>query len=319
MITTRQDILAYGKEALRTEAAIIQQLAESLDERFERVVEAILSTSGHLIVAGMGKSGIIGRKMSATFASTGTPSFFLHPGEAFHGDLGMVRPADTVFILSHSGETSEVLSIIPFFRDNGNLLIAMTGNLTSTLARHAHLNLHIPVDREACPLDLAPTSSTTAMLAMGDAVAVALMKARNFQPENFARFHPGGTLGRKLLVRVRDIMRVKDLPIVEEWTPVQTVIHTISLGRLGLAVVKKEGKLSGIITDGDIRRTMEAKEEHFFSLRAIDLMTPNPKTISPEAKLTEAAATMNRFKIGSLLVTEREELIGIIQVFDLKI
>lgn len=319
MIHLHTDIIECGKRALQTEANVIQQLAETLDEHFEHVIEAIMRTKGHLIVSGMGKSGLIGRKMAATFASTGTPSFFLHPGDAFHGDLGMVKEQDTILLISHSGETNEILNIIPFFRENGNTIIALTGNSSSTLAKHAHFSLIVAVDKEACPLDLAPTSSTTATLAMGDALAVSLMKTKDFQPENFARFHPGGTLGRRLLVRVRDVMRSTDLPFITGNATIQEVIHTVSLGRLGLAIVLSAQHPCGIITDGDIRRAMDTYQKNFFSLQAKDIMTANPKTILPDAKLTTAANLMNKHKIGSLLVLDGQKVQGVIQVYDLKL
>lgn len=319
MISVQSDIIDYGKEALKIEASVIQQLAEELNIDFEKAVKAILHTKGRLIVSGIGKSGLIGRKMAATFSSTGTPSFFLHPGEAFHGDLGMVGQEDIVLVISYSGETHEVINLLPYFKDNGNAIIALTGNPTSTLAKYAQFHLTITVSKEACPLDLAPTSSTTATLAMGDALAVVLMKIKNFKPENFARFHPGGTLGRRLLTKVRDVMCVSNLPLIQNWAPVSEIIHTISLCRLGLAVVVKENQLQGIITDGDIRRAMDNYQDTFFSLTAQELMNPTPKGIAPDAKLTEAAEMMNRYKINSLLVLEKQQVIGIIQVYDLKI
>jgi len=319
MTPTQYDVISYGKEALRIEASVIQQLAEELNSDFEQAVKAILYTKGRLIVSGIGKSGLIGRKMAATFSSTGTPSFFLHPGEAFHGDLGMVGQEDIVLLISYSGETHEVINLLPYFKDNGNTIVALTGNPISTLAKYAQFHLTITVSKEACPLDLAPTSSTTATLAMGDALAVVLMKIKNFKPENFARFHPGGTLGRRLLTRVRDVMSFSNLPLIQDWASVSEIIHTISLCRLGLAVVVKENQLQGIITDGDIRRAMDNYQDTFFSLKAKELMNPTPKIISPDAKLTEAAEIMHLYKISSLLVLEKQQIMGIIQVYDLKI
>ncbi|BDD10787.1 arabinose-5-phosphate isomerase [Fulvitalea axinellae] len=312
-------IMDYAREVFEIEAKSIADLTGLLTEDFERAVEATLEAKGKLIVSGMGKSGIIGKKIAATLASTGTPSFFMHPGEAFHGDLGMVAPDDIVLLISNSGETDEMLKIVPFFKDSGNKTIAMTGKPESRLARHSDFHLNIAVEKEACPLSLAPTSSTTATLAMGDALAVALMKVRNFREENFARFHPGGSLGRRLLTKVSDLMRSENLPVLAPDATAMEIIQRISKGRLGLVIIEDKGKVTGIITDGDVRRAMENLEEGFFRLKASEIMSKKPKHIEADARVTEAEELMTQYKINSLLVTHEERLLGVIQIYDLNI
>ena len=293
------------KKTFEIEAQSIADLSKQLTEDFALAVQAVLACKGKTIVTGMGKSGIIGKKIAATLASTGTPSFFLHPGEAYHGDLGMLSRGDVVIAISNSGETDEVLKIIPFFQAYELLVVAITGNPNSTLAKNAHFHLNVHVAHEACPLELAPTSSTTATLAMGDALAVALMNARNFQSEDFARFHPGGSLGRRLLTKVQDVMQTENLPTLLEDTDIKSCIQRISKGGLGLAVITDEQlKIQGVITDGDVRRAMETAEENFFKLKARDLMSASPKTIQPEAKITEAEELMNKHGIWALLVVD---------------
>lgn len=306
--------LDIAKTVFEIEAAAISNLTQLLNEDFDRAIDSILSSTGRVVVCGMGKSGLIGKKIVATFASTGTPSFFMHPGEAFHGDLGMVSAQDIFLALSNSGETEELIRLLPFLKDNGNTVIAMSGNPASTLAKNANYHLNIAVPQEACPFQLAPTSSTTATLVMGDALAVALMQARNFQPHDFARFHPGGSLGRKRLTRVKDEMVAKRLPLVKPNTPMLDVIHTMTDGRLGLCIV---GEGEGIITDGDLRRQLEVNAAELMRLCAKDIMTLNPRTIDADAKLTEAEAMMNEHKITSLLVTSNNRLAGIIQIYNL--
>ena len=315
------DILNYAKDVFKIEAQSISDLSDLLTDDFEKSIRSILESSGKLIVSGMGKSGIIGKKIAATLASTGTPSFFVHPGEAFHGDLGMISENDIVLLISNSGETNEVLSIIPFFKAHKNTLISMSGNPESTLAKNTDFHLNIAVKEEADPLQLAPTSSTTATLAMGDAIAVALMKERKFKAENFAKFHPGGSLGRRLLTKVEDEMRKDNLPILKTNATTKEIIHVISEGRLGLAVITgDQSKILGIITDGDIRRTMEEKEDDFFNLTANDFVKEKmPKTIAPKEKIEDAKNLMNAYKINSLLVAEDNRLVGVIQIYDLNI
>ncbi len=309
------DYQSIAKRVFDIEAQAISYLCEQLDEQFDQSVEAILTTQGRVVICGMGKSGLIGKKIMATLASTGTPCFFMHPGEAFHGDLGMVTSDDVFIALSNSGETEEVIKLIPFLKDNGNTIIAMTGRPNSTLAKNAHFHLNIAVPQEACPHQLAPTSSTTATLVMGDALAVALMEARQFQPQDFARFHPGGSLGRKLLTRVKHEMRSQKLPFIEASAPMKEVIHTMSKGRLGLCIVDHG---QGIITDGDLRRHMEQDAVGLMKKTAGDIMNPNPTTIDENTKLSEAEALMNEKKITSLLVTNTAcQVVGVIQIYDL--
>ncbi len=316
----KEHILELARRAIRTERESLANLEQSLGDSFAEAVQRILSSEGKCIVTGMGKSGLVGRKIAATLASTGTPSFFLHPGEAFHGDLGMISKEDVVLALSYSGETDEVLKIVPFIQANGNTLIAMTGNEDSTLARHADIHLNVHVESEACILQLAPTSSTTAQLAMGDALAVALMELRGFSSVDFARLHPGGSLGRRLLMTVGQVMRDHDLPIVTPDCSAVEMIHAISKGGLGLIVLMDAGTIRGIVTDGDVRRAMERLKEQFFSIRAMDIATTHPKTIRPEAKLIEAERQMARHKVTSLLVVdEAESLQGVIQIYDIKL
>ena len=253
--------LDIAKEVISIEAKEIQNMSKYLTTDFDSCIDEISSSKGKFIICGMGKSGLIGKKIAATLASTGTPSFFLHPGEAYHGDLGMIEKEDIVLLISNSGETDEVLKVIPFLQTQGNTIVSMTGNPKSSLALNSNYHLNTYVEKEACPLQLAPTSSTTACLVMGDVLAVCLMKKRNFKAENFALFHPGGSLGRRLLTRVENVMTSNDLPICKKENSVKEVIHTITKGKCGLAVVMENEVILGIITDGDIRRAMEEKEK----------------------------------------------------------
>ena len=313
-------IIEMAKEVFEIESQEILKLQYNLTDDFEKVVNTILTCKGKVIISGMGKSGIIGKKIAATLASTGTPSFFLHPGEAYHGDLGMIEKEDIVLLISNSGETDEVLKIIPFLKAQKNITISMSGNPKSTLAINTHYHLNISITKEACPLNLAPMSSTTATLVMGDAIAVALMKLRDFKDENFAKFHPGGSLGRRLLTTVDSVMKKDNLPICSSYTNIKDIIHKITDGKCGLVVVIDDNKINGIITDGDIRRAMETNEENFFSLKAKDLMTTTPKIIKANEKLVVASDMMSEAKVNSLLVVDNENyLIGIVQMYDLGI
>lgn len=305
-----EEYIRSAKAVFQTEAKAVLLAGERIGEDFGVAVDAIIRTPGRVIVCGMGKSGIVGKKMAATFASTGTPSFFMHPGEAYHGDLGMVTPDDVFVAISNSGETDEVVKLIPFLRENGNFLVAMTGNPSSSLAKAAHCHLHVGVEEEACPLNLAPTSSTTVTMAMGDAIAVSLMKARKFQPENFARFHPGGSLGRRLLRRVEDEMASGDLPFVSESTSVLEVLHTMSQGRLGVAVVKAESGW-GLITDGDVRRAIEVHRDNVFAKVARDLMSLNPACVHVGTRIEDALGLMDQRRITSLLVLDGNDVVGV--------
>lgn len=320
MNTIQQELLAVGRRTIAAEQEALKTMEMSLGEEFVSAVEIILGCRGKLIVTGMGKSGHIACKIAATLASTGTPSFFLHPAEAFHGDLGMISKEDVVLALSYSGETDEILKIIPFIHENGNKLIAMTGKPQSSLARNADVHLDIMVREEACILHLAPTSSTTAQLAMGDALATTLMHARKFTAMDFARLHPGGSLGRRLLMTVGHVMRKDDLPVVAADCTATEMIHRISKGGLGLIVIVEDGRVKGIVTDGDVRRAMERYRADFFGIHAIDIATLNPKTIAAERKLIEAEKCMSQYKINSLLVTSPDgHLEGVIQLYDIKL
>lgn len=313
------DTLQRAKEVFAIESNAIINLQNNLDDNFVQAIQAILDSRGKLIVSGMGKSGIIGSKIAATLASTGTPSFFLHPGEAYHGDLGMIEQDDIVLLISNSGETDEVLKLIPFLKEQGNKTISISSNPNSTLGQNTHFHLNIAVEEEACPLQLAPTASTTATLAMGDALAIVLMEKRKFQESDFAQFHPGGSLGRRLLTKVEDVMKRDNLPLVEVNTPITQIVQTISSSRLGLAVVMNDNTIQGVITDGDIRRAMENSQDSFFELLAMDLMSKNPKRIDAKVKLAEAQKRMTEEKVNSLLVVESSLLVGVIQIYDIGI
>ncbi|MGF1526355.1 MAG: SIS domain-containing protein [Candidatus Competibacterales bacterium] len=304
-----------ARRVLAIEAMAITDLAKRLTNDFDRAVAALLEARGRVVVSGMGKSGIVAQKISATLASTGTPSFFMHPAEAYHGDLGMVAPEDIFLALSHSGETEEVVRLVPFLRDNGNALVAMTGNDRSTLAQAARVHLDVAVAKEACPLQLAPTASTTAALAMGDALAVALMEAREFRSEHFARFHPGGRLGR-LFTRVEQVMRKEGLPVVHPESPMAEVVHTVSRGRLGVAIVAEGQRVVGIITDGDLRRAVESHLAGFAELIATQIMTKDPVTITSCTRLIDAQELMHRRNITALVVSHHGELQGVVHLHD---
>lgn len=308
-----------GRAVIETEAAAITALLERLDIRFEQACRYLLECQGRIVVTGMGKSGHIGCKIAATLASTGSPAFFVHPGEASHGDLGMITPQDVVLALSNSGETSELLIILPLLKRLGTPLIAMTGKTQSTLARESEVHLDVSVEKEACPLGLAPTSSTTAALVMGDALAVALLQARGFTAEDFALSHPGGSLGRRLLLHVSDIMHVDDaLPLVTEETSLHDTLEMMSAKGLGMtAVVDAEGTLRGIYTDGDLRRTLN-KPVDIHQTYVRDVMTRHCKTVSPDMLAAEALQMMDEMKINALLVVDdQQQLIGAFNMHDL--
>ena len=303
--------IEFAKEVFDIESKAISGLSNLLDDNFTNSVQCILGCKGRVIVCGMGKSGIIGKKIVATFASTGTPSFFMHPGEAYHGDLGMVTFADIFLALSNSGETEEVVKLLPFLKDNQNRVISMTGNVNSTLARASHFHLNIKVDAEACPLQLAPTASTTATLAMGDALAVTLMRARKFQPENFAKFHPGGSLGRRLLHRVEDEMQYDSLPFVSKDAGVLGLIRAMTASGLGICVV--DDKEQGVITDGDIRRAIETHGEALFSMRAEEIMSRQPISVGVGTRMEDALSLMEARRITSLLVMDGSAIVGVVK------
>ncbi|MFD0750107.1 SIS domain-containing protein [Mucilaginibacter calamicampi] len=306
-----------AKRVFDIEIESLQKVAASLDETFTKVVQAILACNGKVIVAGVGKSGIIGKKISATLASTGTPGFFLHPGDAFHGDLGILSPNDAVLLISYSGETDELLRIIPFLKWNKNLIISITGNATSTIAKNSNYHLNATISREACPLALAPTSSTTAALVMGDALAVALMEERGFKEEDFARFHPGGSLGRKLLTRVSDLMRTDDLPFIKTDASFTDVLMHMSTGRLGLVIVGSADAVEGVITDGDLRRAL-LKNPDTSKLSVTDMMTANPVIVNDNEFISAAEQVMMEMKITTLLVgsATQRTINGVYQIYN---
>ncbi|WP_393919308.1 KpsF/GutQ family sugar-phosphate isomerase [Campylobacter lari] len=309
------DAIKIAKEVFETESKTILDLCDNLDEGFNKAIELILSIKGRCVVSGMGKSGHIGAKIAATLASTGTPSFFMHPGEALHGDLGMLTSEDVLLAISNSGETEEVLKLIPVIKKRKIPLIVMVGNQNSTLAKQADIFINIAVKKEACPLQLAPTSSTTATLAMGDAIAVALMRARNFRPDDFALFHPGGSLGRKLLTRVGDLMVSSNLPIVSPESEFNELVDVMTSGKLGLCIVLENEKLVGIITDGDLRRALRANGKPRFDFKAKEIMSEKPKTIEASAMASEAEELMLKHKIKEIVVTQDEKIVGIIQLY----
>lgn len=310
-----KDYRKFAKEVFEIEAKAIADLSARLDKNFNESVETIVKSKGRLVITGVGKSGLVGAKISATLASTGTPSMFMHPVEAFHGDLGMLTKDDVVIAISYSGETEELLKLVPFIKSRNIKVIGMSGNPKSTLAQNSNYHLNVQVHKEACPLELAPTSSTTATLAMGDALAVALMKAKNFKPEDFAKFHPGGSLGRKLLTTVESCMVKSNLPTVDTNDTMQQVIHIMNKCRLGIAVVLDKNKVAGIITDGDLRRSMDKLNERFFGTKAQNIMSKKPIQISKNMMMAEAETIMNTKKITSLLVTnDKGKLEGVVQL-----
>lgn len=312
-------LIERAREVLATEAAAIQALARRLDGAFVEACRLILDCDGHLIVTGMGKSGHIGHKLAATLASTGTPAFFVHPAEASHGDLGMIRAGDVIVALSNSGETAEVVNLLPVIKRIGVGFIAMTGKPDSSLARHADVHLDTSVDREACPLGLAPTASTSAQLAMGDALAIALLEARGFTAEDFARSHPGGTLGKRLLLHIADVMHGEvDLPTVNPDQTISEAIVIMTRGRLGLcAVVDAERRVAGILTDGDLRRGLDDSGD-IRTTPVRELMTADPQTIAPDELAASAVELMQARRIQGLLVVDDEKrLVGALNFQDL--
>lgn len=310
-----QAIINRATECLQCEAEAVKALIPRLDESFMRAVEAIRDCKGKIVVTGVGKSGHIGSKIAATLASTGTPAFFLNPLDAYHGDLGMLSSDDVVLAISYSGATEELLRFLPLIQAKKIRIIGMSGNPESLLARYSDIHLNIAVDHEADPLNLIPTASTTATLAMGDALVCALVEAKHFQPTDFAKLHPGGDLGRKLLAKVEDVMFTENLPFLTSDTTMGEAIEIVTNGKLGVGVVIERGQLVGIITDGDIRRAMQRLGQAFFETPVADIMSRNPKTISKEAKIVEAGETMNHYSIHTLIVLDDTRVCGIIDSF----
>lgn len=303
----------WGIQALKEEAEAIHELIPQVDENFTKAVEMMYNCHGKIIVTGVGKSGNIGAKIAATLASTGTPAFFINPLDVYHGDLGVMTADDVVLALSNSGQTDELLRFIPMVLHMNIPIISMTANPQSLLAKYSNAHIQVRVKKEACPLNLAPTSSTTAALAMGDALAIALMQVRNFRPQDFAQFHPGGELGKRLLMTAGDVMRTEDLPIIPQDMHLGEAIICVSKGQLGLGVALEDNKVIGLITDGDIRRAMERWQAEFFNHTVSDIMTRTPKHVLTTTKITEIQAIMHRHKIHTVLVTdEQKHLLGVV-------
>lgn len=312
-------IIEKAKEVIRKEAKAILDLEKKINGNFEKAVKLILKCKGRVIVTGMGKSGIIAKKIAATLTSTGTSAVFLHPAEAIHGDLGMVTKEDTVIAITKSGDTDELYELIPLFKRIGVSIIAFTGKLNSPVAEKSDVVINVSVEEEACGNNLVPTSSTTAALVMGDALAIALLEERNFSSEDFAFFHPGGNIGKKLLLKVSDIMHTgKDIPLVSETTGMKETILEMTSKRFGATtVVNSKGELVGIFTDGDLRRLIE-KKDSIFNLKAKDAMSTNPKTISKEALAARALNLMEKYKITCLVIVNgKKEPVGIVHLHDL--
>ena len=303
----------YGIKCIKDEAEALLELIPKMSDDFDRAVELMFRCHGKIIVTGVGKSGHVGAKIAATLSSTGTPSFFINPLDVFHGDLGVMTSADVVLAISNSGQTDELLRFIPMVLQMEIPIIAMSGNANSLLAKYANCHLNVSVSHEADPLNLAPTSSATAQMVMGDALAVALIKKRNFQPQDFAQFHPGGELGTRLLTTAQDVMRTVDMPVISPDMHLGEAVIHVSKGKLGLGIAMVDAQVVGLITDGDIRRAMEKWQAKFFDHTVADIMTTTPKTVHPQTKITEIQRIMNKYKIHSVLVIDNERhLLGVV-------
>ena len=313
---TKENILAIAKKTILSESESITKLIDFLDENFYEATQLIFKTKGRLIVTGIGKSAIIAQKMVATFNSTGTPSMFLHASEAIHGDLGMIQKEDVIICISKSGNSPEIKVLVPLLKRFGNTLIGITGNMTSFLSKGSDYVLNTTVDKEACPMNLAPTNSTTAQLVMGDALAICLMEMRGFKPEDFAVYHPGGALGKKLLLRVKDMIEHSLKPMVTPETSVKKVIFEISEKRLGVTAVIENDKIIGIITDGDIRRMLNDRDS-IADLTAKDIMSKNPKLVSSETMAVDALNILEDFSITQLIVSDEGTYKGVLHLHDI--
>ena len=303
----------HAIRCIEDEAQALLDLIPQIDDSFDRAVELMFNCHGKVIVTGVGKSGHIGAKIAATLSSTGTPSFFINPLDVFHGDLGVMTCDDVVLAISNSGQTDELLRFIPMVLHMNIPIIGMRGNPHSLLAKYSTTHVNVSVKKEACPLNLAPTSSTTATLAMGDALAIALMKLRNFQPKDFAQFHPGGELGKRLLTTAQDVMHTDDLPVITKEMHLGEAVINVSKGKLGLGIAMEDGHIVGLITDGDIRRAMEKWQAEFFNKTVADIMTSSPKMVMAGTKISEIQQIMNRHKIHSVLVTDdQRHLLGVV-------
>ena len=303
----------YASQCIKDEAQALLELIPQLDENFEKAVDMMFNCKGKIIVTGVGKSGNIGAKIAATLSSTGTPAFYINPLDIYHGDLGVMTPDDVVLALSNSGQTDELLRFLPMVLHMNVPVVSISGNPKSLLAKYSTAHITCSVEKEACPLNLAPTSSTTAALAMGDALAIALMMVRNFKPNDFAQFHPGGELGKRLLTTASDVMRSDNLPIIPKEMHLGDAIIHVSKGKLGLGVSLENEKVVGLITDGDIRRAMEKWQAQFFDKTVSDIMTTSPKTVSPNTKITEIQTIMHKYKIHTVLVVDSDNhLLGVV-------
>lgn len=303
----------YAVQCIKDEAQAVMELLPQLDDNFDKAVALMYGCHGKVIVTGVGKSGHIGAKIAATLSSTGTPSFFINPLDVYHGDLGVMTKDDVVLAISYSGQTDELLRFIPMVLHMNIPIIGMSGNPGSLLAKYSTVHLHVQVEKEACPLNLAPTSSTTATLVMGDALAVALMRVRDFKPRDFAQFHPGGELGKRLLTTAYDVMRTDDMPVVPPTMHLGEAIIHVSKCKLGLAVAVVDDKIVGLITDGDIRRAMEKWQAEFFDRTVSDIMTRTPKVVLPQTKISDIQNIMNKYKIHSVLVVDdNNRLLGVV-------
>lgn len=313
-MTNHMNVREVAARCLRDEADAILQAIPQLDDAFNRVVEMILGCEGKVVVTGVGKSGHVAAKIAATLASTGTPAFFLNPLDAFHGDLGMLSGKDIVLAFSNSGQTDELLRFVPFLHEHHIPLIGVSGNPESLLARNSNVHVLMHVAHEACPLNLAPTSSTTVQLAFGDALAIALMEVRHFDARDFAELHPGGTLGKRLLSTAHDVMRTEDLPTISPSMSLAEAILIVSRGKMGMAVAMEGERVAGIITDGDVRRAMERMHEDFYNVRVAEVMTTSPKCVSADTKLTQIQQILHKNNIHAVLVTDHENhLVGIVE------
>jgi arabinose-5-phosphate isomerase len=315
-LISKENILAIAKKTILSESEAIVKLIDYLDENFSKAVEIIFQSKGRLVVTGIGKSAIIGQKMVATFNSTGTPSMFLHAAEAIHGDLGMIQKDDVIICISKSGNSPEIKALIPLLKRDGNILIGISGNSSSFLAKNSDCVLNTTVDAEACPINLAPTNSTTAQLVMGDALAICLMEMRDFKAEDFAKYHPGGALGKKLLLKVKDMIEHSQKPMVNPDTPVKKVIFEISEKRLGVTAVIENNEVVGIITDGDIRRMLNDRDT-FTDLTAKDIMTKNPKSTQSNTMAIDALQILENHSITQLIVIDNGEYKGVLHLHDI--
>ena len=312
-----KSIADIAKDVFEIESKAIYELKHRVGASFVSSIEAILNTPGRLVITGVGKSGIVGMKMAGTFSSTGTPSIFLHPTDAYHRDLGTIQSSDIILAISNSGESNELLQLLQFFKENNNIIIGLTANGDSTLAKNADYWIDISVHKEACPLDLAPTSSTTATMAMGDAMAVSLMEMRAFKKEDFAKFHPGGALGRKLLTKVEHVMKIQ-IPTISTSTTGREAIQQISAGKIGCVIVTdSDNNVSGLITDGDLRRAIQKYDSAIFDINVTAFMTQNPLTVPISMKLADAEHLMNEKKINLLIVSDGLKPLGIVQIYDI--